>query len=401
MARRSPDLWIASVRPSRGAGILSRFATHTLVFQPDTVLHCSGKAGIPQQCPLLLLAQKKAAGDAAEAADVALAREHCMRYTHCRRVITSAEPRTVVVNLPSLQMSVPCVDRAWALTQAGASFSFDCRAFAGRSIVIYVHGFRQSFNRTLGAASHLNERLGGRPGVPAPGGSESAQEPEPEVDTDRERACVLAFLWPASSKKVAYSLARSRATEAAVRLRQLLLALNHAGCKSIAVYAHSMGCRVALGALLDWAGPPIDGLFLAAAALGESVLRDDGEFPYKRVGSRQITVFFSGADDTLRDGFSVAERLSTWGLQGETALGLVGPRGLLPAPTPEINEGAAVKRIEGFMPVVRAVDLTSVVEGHNPHKFLMKESVWRAVGEAVGVISVPREDSTAVQAPAG
>ena len=99
-----------------------------------------------------------------------------------------------------------------------------------------------------------------------------------------------------------------------------------------------------------------------------------------------ITVFYSGRDDTLRDGFQLGERWATWGRQGEPALGLVGPQ-TLSSPSSAVPAAAGTVALK-----VNAIDVTDGVSSHNPHFFLRHEAVWRAVGEAVGVQRFPETE---------
>lgn len=351
-------MWVASARPC-GAKCLQKFASRTLLFQPDATLYCWQQGG---GCPLRNT------------------EPHCSHYLHTLPPHAAVAPAPLaVVNDPTLRFAVPGVRRAWALpedavadTLTGAS-PLTVPSLSGRRVVLYVHGFRQGFRRTMGCVSNLNDRLGGRRAVPeGAAGAEGAPQP----GSDTAHACVMAFLWPAHHGKLAYARARGKTERAGAELRRVIAALRKMGCE-VVVYAHSLGCRVALAALRDLPPPNVPHLFLAAAAVPQGALGPDGEFPRRRVAADRITVFHSRNDDTLRDGFQLGERWASWGVTGDAALGLGGPQPPLPVFQNEVGppDGASVD----------VVDVTQAVSGHSPHLFLVCEQVWRRVAGALGV----------------
>ena len=259
-ARVSPDLWAASCRPASGRGQLKSFAALTIINQPLTdrfFCHCERD---PRQCEIFLRWQKRQAkggcreGNAADERDKA----HCDFYTH--ELPAADNTPTYVENLPALQLEIASIRRAWVLPPLGEVAGLP-DAFAspqvlqpgaggllhGRRVVVYVHGWKQGYRRTLPMADLMRQKLGGRP-APARAAEEQQQEDETTAAAAAPPPCVVMFTWPARRGQASYAKARGNAPYAGERLRQLIIELQDAGCH-VAVYGHSMGCRVILHAL--------------------------------------------------------------------------------------------------------------------------------------------------------
>eukprot|EP00324_Dicrateria_rotunda_P009633 CAMPEP_0206175742 /NCGR_PEP_ID=MMETSP1474-20131121/55918_1 /ASSEMBLY_ACC=CAM_ASM_001110 /TAXON_ID=97495 /ORGANISM="Imantonia sp., Strain RCC918" /LENGTH=107 /DNA_ID=CAMNT_0053586219 /DNA_START=20 /DNA_END=339 /DNA_ORIENTATION=- len=102
-------------------------------------------------------------------------------------------PPTLVVNRPRCVIALPHVPTAWAVTEGNVEALADDipPMLHGRSIIVWVHGFRQRYFRVIGLASHLAHRLAATP-------ADAGQAPT-----------VLAFLWPCHKKRAAYARARA------------------------------------------------------------------------------------------------------------------------------------------------------------------------------------------------
>eukprot|EP00656_Telonema_subtile_P051245 TRINITY_DN6848_c0_g1_i4.p1 TRINITY_DN6848_c0_g1~~TRINITY_DN6848_c0_g1_i4.p1 ORF type:complete len:390 (-),score=78.24 TRINITY_DN6848_c0_g1_i4:261-1430(-) len=178
------------------------------------------------------------------------------------------------------------------------------------TVLVYVHGFRQTYEKVYRTIDHLWNR-------------------------SQDSVTVVGFLWPCHIKHVSYSKAREKTVQASKRLRRALQYILAKG-NTVHVFAHSLGTRVALGALLDsglfqYGEGEMGDLFLAAAAVPSDCLGEKAEFPAHRVAAQSITVFHSLKDDVLRQALPVVEGLP--GLmagrpRAETkALGYKGPTG--------------------------------------------------------------------------
>lgn len=215
-----------------------------------------------------------------------------------------------------------------------------------RRIFLWVHGFRQGYLRVINVAAHLAHQMGIEEG-------------------DAAGAAVVACLWPCHKKKLAYGLARADAREAGHRLRLLLDALANASAEVVLV-AHSMGCRVALHALLaesESAPPLCSRAVLLGAAVDAKCLAAGGEFELPRLRvSGTLVAAYSRHDETLAKHFWLGEATSGGGLWS-TALGLVGAHGLSPA------DGETVV----------SVDVSASVPCHNPNAWLKSAEVRQQI----------------------
>merc|ERR1719375_332397 len=130
-------------------------------------------------------------------------------------------------------VSLPYVRRCWCLDAPhGRDVSQLPASLRGRRVVVFVHGFGQGFHQIVNASRQLRQHL------QAAGGCGRGAS-----------TAVLAFAWPSHKGKASYARARGDADLAAKRFATVLSVLAALGC-SVTVVAHSLGCRVALSALL-------------------------------------------------------------------------------------------------------------------------------------------------------
>ena len=323
------SLWAASCRP---VSSLNEFTPYTLVFKPDCRLFCPN--GL--DCKLLRNQTHR---------DLFI---HTTK--HAVKQAAASSPPTKVTNqasCPTLTVpTVPHVPECFAIQAEEATASATGSppplptSLRGRRVVVWVHGFRQRYFRVVNVAAHLLHRLGQGTSAPPP-----------------TSPIVLAFLWPCHARKAAYGLARADAMRAAPRLRALLRALHGAGC-DVRVIGHSMGCRVALQALLQDTGaePSVlcSQLHLLGAAVDADALSAGGEFERGRIGAEAVSVYSSLHDEVLRAHFRLGEAISGRGASAG-ALGMAAP----PA------------GIAG----VDTVDVSESVGGHNPNLWLLSSQV--------------------------
>jgi len=172
-----------------------------------------------------------------------------------------------------------------------------------------------------------------------------------------------------------YRKARRSADQAASELTRLLELLSARGC-FITIAAHSLGCRVALQALLKTSDVEnghhvCSHLFLLAAAVQANALAPSGEFPRTRVSAQEITAMYTVQDKVLRGYFGAGENVAN--LLGchfrdvhrkVAAIGLDGVATPIPAKCSSINQSDAVC-------------------GHNPNIWLMSPDVMGYIMSAV------------------
>ena len=339
----------------------------------------------------------------------------------------AASPPTVVVNKPSLEVgTIPRVPSCIALPLADAAQEMPQVLHTARRIFVYVHGFRQGFQRVINVASHLALRVG----IDTHDGATYGTD-------EGGGSAVIAFLWPSHKRKFAYSLARSDAREAGLRLRLVLESLMARGSThsasgptdlEVVVVAHSMGCRVALHALLDdeqapagfkpagMGGKPVgtgggasasnpnaaphghpplcSRLVLLGAAVDANVLAPSGEFPRSRLRvGREVIAAYSQHDETLSNYFWFGELASGGGLWS-SALGLVGVRGIAErggdAAAGGSGNGSGGDSDSGVL--LTSADMSESVGGHNPNLWLKSAAVLALIdrgSDAPPIKSVP------------
>ena len=301
---------------------------------------------------------------------------HCAFYTHDLPPIGDAP--TVVENQPTLRLTIPSVHRAWVLPPLEDAALHDgltapqvLRAGGGlhnRRVMVYVHGWKQGYRRTLPIADLMREKLGGRP-APARVSIRS------EVAVVTDPPCVVLFTWPARrSHLISYRKARANAAVAGERLRQLVVELQQAECR-VSVYGHSMGCRVILHALSapEMVARPVEAALLAAAAVSEDALSPDGQFPLSQVGAKQVTVFYSGRDEALGAPYQAAEVWATSSTNAKKALGL---RGHLGESQPTPRDGQRFEQID---------------MEHLPHRPVGYVADARVIAAASAAVQLPAE----------
>jgi len=199
-------------------------------------------------------------------------------------------------------------------------------------------------------------------GKPVPEGQEFVLlhgyncQPEPTRDAYRA-SCEIAretgieiprvgYLWPGLGgnwvESVQFHRAQAQADLSAAKLAEYL----NAGEPGV-VMAHSLGCKVALQAVVKH-GAKIKLLVLMGAAVAADCFTTDYAQADKTVG--KIHVFWSGRDEVLGRAFMLD--------QFTHALGHDGPKGIVP-------------------PWVTATDVTDVVGSHSGYRF--DRALWKAV----------------------
>ncbi|CAK9023211.1 unnamed protein product [Durusdinium trenchii] len=108
-----------------------------------------------------------------------------------------------------------------------------------------------------------------------------------------QSALILSFVWPSHRQRKSYSKARGHACDSAQYFATLLLLLSQLGC-SVHVVAHSLGCRVAMAALLELEEAretcvQLKYMALLGGAVAREALEPEGEFPLRRPGDRNAS----------------------------------------------------------------------------------------------------------------
>lgn len=336
--RYEPDFWMASCC---SCGTMTSFNSQLVFFQPDCRLICFKHTA----CKMVTAAHR----------EMFIHMPAATFKIAAQRDVESRVPCTVVVNRPDTSMSLPFVPQCW-LVQLPEMINAPSlpQELNGRSVAIWVHGFRQKYLRVVSVANHLYRSLDGK------------SDPRPVV---------VAFLWPCSSGKMEYRKARKRADQAASELTRLLELLSARGC-FITIVAHSLGCRVALKALLKTSDVEnshhvCSHLFLLAAAVQASALAPSGEFPRTRISAQEITAMYTVQDRVLRSYFGTGENVANLlsfhfrdVRRKVAAIGLDGVATPLPAQCSSINQSDAVG-------------------GHNPNIWLMSPEVMGYIISAV------------------
>jgi esterase/lipase superfamily enzyme len=172
-----------------------------------------------------------------------------------------------------------------------------------RHICILIHGYSNPLPDVLDAYVDLQTRM------------EAAHIAGPNG-----YGLIVGFTWP-GLRGAAYPLARQKANRSA---RHLLRLINH--LRSVAftidIQTHSLGARVALGALRDPSQVFIDNLLLTAAAVDSTVFQPGREFRHALKACSRCFVYYSRHDAVLRKFYPVGDAID--GIA--PALGLNGPR---------------------------------------------------------------------------
>lgn len=149
---------------------------------------------------------------------------------------------------------------------------------------------------------------------------------------------LIAVHWPGSQWSMAFWLAMWRAPKAG---RMLADALAGPGCAALDVEAHSLGCRVALEALLY--GLRCRNLILAGAAVANESLAIEDKFGWCAANAARVLVAWSRHDDVL----AKPGRLGLF----NNPLGLTGP-----------------ERGRRTLPQVISLDCSETVPKHSSYK---------------------------------
>ncbi|MBF0165123.1 MAG: alpha/beta hydrolase [Magnetococcales bacterium] len=172
----------------------------------------------------------------------------------------------------------------------------------GDKVLVLVHGYNNDFQEVMSAYDLLENKFN----TICPG------------RYDR----IIGFIWPGGDHKLEYFSARRRCPESSLAFEELITSLKALNC-SVGVSAHSMGCRVILGALDRMASlssallPDNMEIFVSAAAVDNEKLEPNEDY-YKLTGvQKPIYVFHSKNDPVLKMAYTLA--------QMDLALGLTGP----------------------------------------------------------------------------
>eukprot|EP00929_Paragymnodinium_shiwhaense_P079936 TRINITY_DN41678_c0_g1_i1.p1 TRINITY_DN41678_c0_g1~~TRINITY_DN41678_c0_g1_i1.p1 ORF type:complete len:453 (+),score=79.83 TRINITY_DN41678_c0_g1_i1:106-1464(+) len=367
-------LYIASCR---AIGHANRFCDPVLLFQPDCRRFCS--KGL--HCELYL--EEQGEKSAAHRAHFLHVGKDVYRLA-VDRDLESRSPATLVVNAPKVKAELPFIPYCWSVQAehlAAGEVPLPRSIAPGRSVVIYVHGFRQHYNKVCSLAQIVQSQLR-KHGVARKDG--------------RHTPVVIGFLWPCGKRRRKYVVARKNAEDAAPRLRCLLTCLAHLGCPTTVV-AHSLGARVALTALkaepasIQPDSPMVamgsgrllvGNLFLLGAAVAKDALSQGGEFDRYLLRTEQVTVFHSPHDDVLGNVFGLGEALhDLW----EMNLGGSGGGGSLGA------DGVA----EPVPSRCTCIDVASSVDKHNATAWLCSSQVMEPIAAAVSASQTTEVDSDA------
>eukprot|EP00913_Durusdinium_trenchii_P011836 g11118.t1 len=222
-------------------------------------------------------------------------------------------------------------------------------ALRGRDVVVFVHGFRFNLMRVVRTSYALRQLTKDLPCA--------------------QSALILSFVWPSHRQRKSYSKARGHACDSAQYFATLLLLLSQLGC-SVHVVAHSLGCRVAMAALLELEEAretcvQLKYMALLGGAVAREALEPEGEFPLRRLSAAQIDVFYSQKDSVLLKYFRLGEGVDAFFSTGRTsamseALGLRGPVNA----TMEATAGTAGTSLTAF-------EVTEEVHAHSAECYIL------------------------------
>ncbi len=173
-----------------------------------------------------------------------------------------------------------------------------------RHVCILVHGYNNTLANVLDAYSDLQARMK-TAGVSGASGY----------------GLVMGFAWPGGASATGYGFARGAADRAAGYLRQLVNHLRPVTL-SVDIQTHSLGARVALGALQDPRQIFINNLLMTAAAVDNPILEPGRPFHASLGGCNRCLIYHSRKDPVLK----LAYRLGDLHDGNHKALGLTGPR---------------------------------------------------------------------------
>jgi esterase/lipase superfamily enzyme len=181
----------------------------------------------------------------------------------------------------------------------------DLRALAdGQRLCLLVHGYNTTLANVLDAYAELWTGMEAT-GVAGPDGY----------------GLVLGFAWPGGRSAPEFPVARRSANRAATYLARLVDHLRPVA-SAIDIETHSLGARVALGALKQMRSVVIDNLLLTAPAVDCTLLQPGREFHDAFATCNRCFVYHSRKDKILRKAYPIGDLAD--GIQ--PALGLNGPR---------------------------------------------------------------------------
>jgi len=307
----SQSCWIVSCRSRRS---LDEFSKRVLIFQPDIRNFCIKG----EKCPLI--------DD----------EWHCALCTH--EVRTKDTSKTTVFNSNNASPRIPRIPHAWEI---GRDLSMDFTGIPeNKTVVLFVHGFSESYSRILSYLDHLNRNE--------------------IVDNQIVR---VGFVWPSNS--LSYFRARVFAEYAAKKLRHAIQLFGSRGNK-IVLLGHSMGARVCLHALHG--SLRIETLVLLGAAVAADSLSESGQFPASGIRASNIKVLYSSRDTILKQMFPFVELLP--GILNFRPVAGTNPMGILGA-TGELD-GKVIN-----------INCSSQVGGHSTHLYLNSEKSMSHIRQSI------------------
>lgn len=270
------DIWMASCRSSHS---LSSFSRRLLLYRPPVDNVCS----LGTKCP-----RKD------EEVHGSIYSHEKPDYDRERRTVLANDERGTSVNESTSNdyrrrlPRIPRVDRAWIVRPEA---TFDDEVPSRRVVLIFVHGFNESYYRVISHLSHIHSR------IPRMQGSEPW--PLPKGNGMMVPISVVGFTWPSSA---VFGVQRA-STQLRALIRVLMSRENH-----IVLIGHSRGCEVVLTASTtgstdsetDLLPRPISSLILIAAAIRADALDESGRFPRRHIEASRVVVMHSKADKVLR-----------------------------------------------------------------------------------------------------
>lgn len=167
----------------------------------------------------------------------------------------------------------------------------------GKSILILIHGYNNEFEDIVRAYDMIQSKV-----------RENLGEWYDEV---------VGFTWPGGDSPLDWYEPKRRAGVVAPRLAQLI-SLASSEIEHIDLMSHSLGARVALGALNIAKPGSVRANFLTAAAVDNEVIEIGEKYYYAvKSGATESIVFHSKRDGVLKSAYRIAE----W----DNPLGLFGP----------------------------------------------------------------------------
>ncbi len=196
----------------------------------------------------------------------------------------------------------------------------------GKSILILVHGYNNEFEDIIRAYDTILSRVTTHLG-----------------DWYDE---VVGFTWPGGESPLDWYEPKRRAGVVAPRLARLI-SIMKSDAECIDLMSHSLGSRVALGALNTLAKDTVRASFLTGSAVDNEVIEPGQQyFSAVKNGATESVVFHSRRDVVLKSAYRIAE----W----DNPLGLFGPE----------NPGDVIEHL----PNVTIANCKKVISGHGQYK---------------------------------